>query len=240
MVTNKPATEAASWKAVRTTSYERPRRAHPKDFRSEADVIHEPNSRMLASSRSKAARVGGVGLQIIRDWVLRFSAEGPERMIDRKAAGPAPRLNAEHRTAGGEPIESSPIPAFRGVVRWRLIDLCQWLWESSVSLSVARQTLSRELRALGRMPEHRPGEPAAASGFCHGLNASSTPIGARRQGRRGGEQLALGIRFSLGRDAAKLVGCKALRARDDFVAERMSLAKSPLKGTSLVNNPPSV
>ena len=90
--------------------------------------------------------------------------------------------------------------AIHGVVRWRLIDLCQWLWESSVSLSVARQTLSRELRALGRMPEHRPGEPTAASGFCHGLNASSTPIGARRQGRRGGEQLALGIRFSLGRD----------------------------------------
>ena len=29
-------------------------------------------------SRSEAARVGGVGLQIIRDWVLRFNAEGPE------------------------------------------------------------------------------------------------------------------------------------------------------------------
>jgi hypothetical protein len=27
-------------------------------------------------SRSEAARVGGVGLQIIRDWVLRFNARG--------------------------------------------------------------------------------------------------------------------------------------------------------------------
>jgi hypothetical protein len=29
-------------------------------------------------SRSDAARIGGVGLQTIRDWVLRFNAKGPE------------------------------------------------------------------------------------------------------------------------------------------------------------------
>ena len=80
-------------------------------------------------SRSEAARVGGVGLQIIRDWVLRFNGEGPEGLIDRKAPGPTPRLNAEHRTALAAAIESGPIPAIHGVVRWRLIDLCQWLWE---------------------------------------------------------------------------------------------------------------
>ena len=28
-------------------------------------------------SRTEAARVGAVGLQIVRDWVLRFNAEGP-------------------------------------------------------------------------------------------------------------------------------------------------------------------
>jgi len=27
--------------------------------------------------RSDAARIGGVGLQIVRDWVLRCNAEGP-------------------------------------------------------------------------------------------------------------------------------------------------------------------
>ena len=96
-------------------------------------------------SRSEAARVGSVGLQIIRDWVLRFNAEG---LIDRKAPGPTPRLNAEHRAALAAAIESGPIPAIHGVVRWRLIDLCQWLWEE-FRVSVARQTLSRELRTLG-------------------------------------------------------------------------------------------
>jgi hypothetical protein len=33
-------------------------------------------------------------------------------------------------------------------VRWRLIDLCQWLWEE-FRVSVAGQTLGRELRSLG-------------------------------------------------------------------------------------------
>jgi transposase len=37
-------------------------------------------------SRSDAARIGDVGLQIIRDWVLRFNADGPAGLRDRKAA----------------------------------------------------------------------------------------------------------------------------------------------------------
>jgi transposase len=28
-------------------------------------------------SRSDAARIGGVGVQIVRDWVVRFNAKGP-------------------------------------------------------------------------------------------------------------------------------------------------------------------
>jgi hypothetical protein len=38
-------------------------------------------------SRSDAARVGGVGLQTIRDWVLRFNAKGPEGLKHGKAPG---------------------------------------------------------------------------------------------------------------------------------------------------------
>ena len=50
-------------------------------------------------TRTEAARVGGVGLQIVRDWVVRFNAEGPEGLIDRKAPGKAPTLTPEHRAA---------------------------------------------------------------------------------------------------------------------------------------------
>jgi transposase len=126
-------------------------------------------------SRSEAARVGGVGLQIIRDWVLRFNAEGPEGLIDRKAPGPMPRLNAEHRAALAAAIESGPIPAIHGVVRWRLIDLCQWLWEE-FRVAVARQTLSRELRALGyRKLTARPRHHAQAEGAIEHFKKVSPP-----------------------------------------------------------------
>jgi len=36
-------------------------------------------------SRRDAARIGGVGVQTIRDWVLRFNAKGPEGLKDGKA-----------------------------------------------------------------------------------------------------------------------------------------------------------
>jgi hypothetical protein len=45
-------------------------------------------------------------------------------------------------------VESGPIPDVHGVVRWRLVDLCQWLGEE-FRISVARQTLGRGLRTLG-------------------------------------------------------------------------------------------
>ncbi len=47
------------------------------------------------SSRSDAARIGGVGLQIIRDWVLRFNSEGPAGLVDRKAPGKTPLMTDE-------------------------------------------------------------------------------------------------------------------------------------------------
>ena len=42
-------------------------------------------------SRSDAAKVAGVTLQIVRDWVLRFNAEGPDGLATRKAPGRAHR-----------------------------------------------------------------------------------------------------------------------------------------------------
>lgn len=38
-------------------------------------------------SRSDAARLADVGLQTIRDWVLRFNAEGPDGLLDGKSTG---------------------------------------------------------------------------------------------------------------------------------------------------------
>lgn len=45
--------------------------------------------------RQAAATAGGVTLQVVRDWVLRFNAEGPAGLIDRKAPGKVPKLQRQ-------------------------------------------------------------------------------------------------------------------------------------------------
>src|SRR5918993_193510 len=92
------------------------------------------------NSRTDAARIGGVTLQIIRDWVLRFNACGPDGLINRKAPGNRPKLNAEQRQALASMVESGPIPAIQGVARW--------LFEE-YGIELDETTVGRELRAMG-------------------------------------------------------------------------------------------
>jgi transposase len=101
---------------------------------------------------------------VARDWVLRFNAQGPAGLIDRKAPGQKARLDARHRAALAAIVERGPDPAVHGVVRWRIIDLCQWVHEE-FRISVSRQTLSRELRRMGyRKLSARPRHHAQAAG----------------------------------------------------------------------------
>lgn len=114
-------------------------------------------------SRSEAAQVGGVGLQTLRDWVLRFNATGPAGLVDGKAPGQPSKLNDGQRQQLLRMVEKGPTPASHGVVHWRLIDLAQWLFEE-YGLSIAKQTLSREMRALrlrkiSARPQHHAQDP---------------------------------------------------------------------------------
>ncbi len=98
--------------------------------------------------RLEAARIGGVTLQIVRDWVLRFNSEGSEGLVDRKPPGAVPKLTPEHRTALARIVEDGPIPAVHGVVRWRIKDLVVWLHEE-FGLSVAESTVRGTLKDMG-------------------------------------------------------------------------------------------
>lgn len=127
-------------------------------------------------TRSEAARLGDVTLQIVRDWVLRFNAEGPDGLRDRKAPGPTPLLTDAHRQPLAAQIERGPIPAAHGVVRWRLCDLGQWLWEE-FRVSVSPQTLSRELRAMGfRKLSARPKHHAQAESAIEAFKNAPIPL----------------------------------------------------------------
>jgi transposase len=105
----------------------------------------------------------------VRDWVLAFNAEGPPRLIDGKAPGNRPLLNAEQREALQQIVEAGPNPAVDGVVRWRLVDLAQWVF-AEFGISVSPQTLSRMLRGmdyrkLTARPRHHAQDPAALEAF---------------------------------------------------------------------------
>ena len=135
------------------------------------------------ATRSEAARIGGVTLQIVRDWVLKFNAQGPQGLIDRKAPGQPSRLNNAHRAALARILESGPIPAVHGVVRWRIVDLCQWMFEE-FRVTIAKQTMSRELRALGyRKLSARPRHHAQAEGAVEDFK-KAFPAAWRRSRRR--------------------------------------------------------
>jgi transposase len=126
-------------------------------------------------SRSEAARLGNVTLQIVRDWVVRFNAEGPDGLRDRKSAGPTPLLNEAHRAALLEIVERGPTPAIHGVVRWRITDLGQWLWEE-FRVCVSPQTLSRVLRGMGlRKLSARPKHHAQTEGAIAAFKKRSQP-----------------------------------------------------------------
>ena len=111
-------------------------------------------------SRAEAARVGGMDRQILRDWVLRFNAEGPEGLIDRKAPGAKRRLNEEQMKELGAIVETGPDPAVHGVVRWRRCDL-QKLIEERFGVVYKERAISNLLADLGfSRISGRPQHPA--------------------------------------------------------------------------------
>lgn len=127
------------------------------------------------ASRAEAAEIGGVTRQIVRDWVVRFDEGGPEALVTRKAPGQPSRLTPEQRLALAQAVENGPVPAIDGVVRWRLVDLVQWVWER-FAVSISRQTLGRELRAMRyRKLTARPRHHAQAAGTVALFKTASLP-----------------------------------------------------------------
>ena len=95
--------------------------------------------------------------------MLRFNVRGPDGLLDGKSPGQPSKLNDVQRQAIARMIESGPIPAVHGVVRWRLIDLAQWIFEE-FRITIAADAQSGAARhglpqALGP-----PAPPCASAG----------------------------------------------------------------------------
>jgi transposase len=134
--------------------------------------------------RTEAAKIGDVTLQIVRDWVVKFNAHGPDGLIDRKAPGQPPKLNDAHRATLIKMIEDGPTPAIHGVVRWRIVDLCQWVFEE-FRIAVAEQTMSRELRKMGyRKLSARPRHHAQAQDAIEDFKKASRPASLKSRAKK--------------------------------------------------------
>ena len=118
--------------------------------------------------RTEAAKIGGVTLQIIRDWVMKFNAHGPEGLIDRKPPGQPSRLNDTHRAALAAIIESGPIPGGS--------------WGRALA---DRRSLPMDFRGVSRRRRQADVEPRTARhGLSQALGSSPPSCSGHRRDRR--------------------------------------------------------
>ena len=127
--------------------------------------------------RGRFADDPGLGAEVQRAW--------PEGLADRQASGHPGKLNTAQREALAAMVESGPMPAIHGVVRWRLKDLAMWVWEE-FRVSVSETTLSRILRALGyRKLSARPRHHGQAAGAVDAFKKRSPSAWTRSRATRG-------------------------------------------------------
>jgi transposase len=150
-------------------------------------TAHKPLDAATSCLRRIDAHRGGedlrVTLQIVRDWVMKFNAHGPSGLIAGKARGQTPRLTSEHRAALARMVEDGPIPAVHGVVRWRLVDLCQQMFET-FHVVVSTQTMSRELRPWTIASSRRGPGIMRATNAIEDFKKASRPAWSKSRGKR--------------------------------------------------------
>ena len=138
--------------------------------------------------RTRAAKLGAMDPQRLRDWVRRFNAAGPDGLIARKPAGAVRRLTPEQEAELAALIEAGPEFERDRVVRWRCVDL-QQLILTRWNIAYHERTIGKLLRRLGfrhisARPRHLGQDPARIEAFKKTLLsewAKSRPSSTRRR-----------------------------------------------------------
>jgi transposase len=116
-------------------------------------------------SRREAAESCGMDRQTLRDWVIRYNAEGLAGLLDRLPPGPAFRLTPKQMAELAALVEAGPDPAVDHVVRWRRVDLRRVIAERW-GVAFHERTVGKLLHRLGFAklsvrPKHPKTAPAA-------------------------------------------------------------------------------
>jgi transposase len=121
------------------------------------------------SSREAAARAVGAQHQTLRDWVIRYNAEGLEGLKSRPKPGRTPRLRGAHLAEFDRLVEDGPDVAVDKVVRWRCADL-QAVAKDRFGVHLSERSIGRilgQLRfvRLSVRPQHPDADEAAQEAF---------------------------------------------------------------------------
>lgn len=124
---------------------------------------------LAAVYEGRAAALGGMDRQTLRDWAHRFNAVGPDGLLDGKSPGRPATLSAEHAAELERLVQAGPDPEEHGVVRWRCTDLKRE-FDTRFGLHVSASSLRRMLKKLGysyvsARPRHPGQKPEAVETF---------------------------------------------------------------------------
>ena len=124
-----------------------------------ASRLHGLANALSGMSRAQAAAAAGMDRQTLRDWVVRYNAEGLAGLRDRPKGHPKPRLSEGEQASLANAILRGPDPDRDGFSTWTLPALCD-LIEARFGKSLHPASLSRILRANGfSRQKARPSHP---------------------------------------------------------------------------------
>ncbi len=150
----------------------------PEELRSLAKAERDARvaRRMLAianalsgMSREAAAQSAGMDRQTLRDWVVRYNADGIAGLVDRWGDGRPQRLDSDEQAALAEVILAGPDPEVDGLSAYTLEDLAL-LSAERFGKSFHPASMSRVVRRLGfsrqkARPHHPDKDEAAQAAF---------------------------------------------------------------------------
>ena len=112
-------------------------------------------------SREAAARAAGMDRQTLRDWVIRFNAEGVAGLRDQPRSGRRPWMGEGEQAALKAIVLRGPAPERDGVSAWRIVDLCR-IAEERFCVAYKEGGMLRLLKSLGlSWQKTRPSHPKA-------------------------------------------------------------------------------
>ncbi len=125
-------------------------------------------------SRTAVASAAGVGVQTLRDWVVRYNADGLDGLRDAARPGAPPKLESGQATEVASWLEDGPDPDAGGPSRWTVADIRARTADSfgvGCTLEGARRLVRRlGFRHMSPRPVHPRADPAAREGFRSGFS----------------------------------------------------------------------